>query len=237
MKKEFGETQEVIVRILVDNRADLLTPSTPQVKRFSDYPLLAEHGFSALIDLVKEGKRILWDAGMTRVAFLENTKHMAIDLSTIDMIALSHGHNDHTAAVTDVLKAAVKLPVPKKWKSHASASELDAYAQPQRVPLTAHPAIFRERWKSLKDGSKSGPILPASRAEWEAAGAQMILSEAPYQLAPGCWTTGQVPRLSFERAGVGSERLYREGKQFFQDQLEDDQAIVINLKGKGLLVI
>jgi len=237
MIKDFGTTQDVQITVLVDNRADLLTPSTDEVNRFTNYPLLAEHGFSVLIDLLKEKKRILWDAGMTRVAFLENTKHMAIDLSKIDMIAISHGHSDHTAAVNDVLKAAVKLPPLKNWKRGTSVSEIDIYSQPHLVPLVAHPAIFRERWKISEDGIRTGPNLPPSRKEWEASGADIILSEAPYQLSPGCWTTGEVPRNSFESAGVGSERFYREGEQFQQDLLEDDQAIVFNVKGKGLVVL
>jgi 7,8-dihydropterin-6-yl-methyl-4-(beta-D-ribofuranosyl)aminobenzene 5'-phosphate synthase len=237
IKNEFSTTQDVQITVLVDNRADLLTHSTDEVYRFTNYPLLAEHGFSVLIDLLKENKRILWDAGMTRVAFLENTKHMAIDLSTVDMIALSHGHSDHTAAINDVLKAAVKLPAPKRWKSNSAISEIDTYSQPQLVPLVAHPGIFRERWKISKDGIRNGPTLPPSRKEWEASGADIILSEAPYQLAPGCWTTGEVPRNSFENAGVGPERFYREGNQFHQDLLEDDQAIVFNVRDKGLVVL
>ena len=235
--KDFGQTQDVSVNILVDNRADLLVPSTEQVKRFQDSPLLAEHGFSALINLNAEGLSILWDAGMTRVAFQENITRMAIDLSRIDKIALSHGHGDHTAAVTDVLKTVVRGPAPKKWKRNVPVEKIEAYSRPTRLPLIAHPAAFRERWKLWEDGSKSGPILPPPRAEWESAGAEVICSAEPYVLGPGCWTTGEVPRLSFESAGVGKERGYRQGEQFLPDKLEDDQAIVIHLKGKGLLVV
>ena len=47
----FGETQDVEITVLVDNRADLLVKSTETVKRFTEEPLLAEHGFAALVDL------------------------------------------------------------------------------------------------------------------------------------------------------------------------------------------
>ena len=83
---------------------------------------------------------------------------------------------------------------------------------------------------------KYGPHL-APRAEWEAAGAEIILSEGPYRLGPGCWTTGQVPRRSFEQAGTPPSRAYREGDQFRRDLLDDDQAIAINVRGKGLVVL
>ena len=111
----------------------------------------------------------------------------------------------------------------------------------QRVPLVAHPAAFRERWGIRADGTRQGPGHPAPRAEWEALGAEVILSEGPYPLGPGCWTTGFVPRQSFEGSGApssrGYRRAYREGAAFLDDHLEDDQAIVAHVAGKGLVVL
>jgi hypothetical protein len=49
--EKFGQTQNVSVTVLVDNRADLIVKSTDTVKRFTDQPLLAEHGFAALVEL------------------------------------------------------------------------------------------------------------------------------------------------------------------------------------------
>jgi 7,8-dihydropterin-6-yl-methyl-4-(beta-D-ribofuranosyl)aminobenzene 5'-phosphate synthase len=113
---------------------------------------------------------------------------------------------------------------------------MSAYAQGSRVPLIAHPAAFRERWGTGKDGKKYGPNL-IPRGEWEAAGAEIVLAEGPSQLGPGCWTTGYVPRSSFEKAGIPPRRSYRQGDAFIVDQLEDDQSIVINVKDKGLVVL
>jgi len=47
----FGVTQDVAITVLVDNRADLMVKSTDTVRRYTDEPLLAEHGFAALVDL------------------------------------------------------------------------------------------------------------------------------------------------------------------------------------------
>jgi 7,8-dihydropterin-6-yl-methyl-4-(beta-D-ribofuranosyl)aminobenzene 5'-phosphate synthase len=80
-------------------------------------------------------------------------------------------------------------------------------------------------------------MLPNSREEWEAAGARVILAEAPYELGPGCWTTGPVPRDSFEKAGTPASMAYREGDAFKRDKVDDDQAIVVNVKNKGLVVV
>jgi 7,8-dihydropterin-6-yl-methyl-4-(beta-D-ribofuranosyl)aminobenzene 5'-phosphate synthase len=235
--ENLSETQNVAITVLVDNRADLTVKSTDTVIRYTDEPLLAEHGFAALIDLQDAGVKILWDAGVTRITLLENMRRLKIDPTTIDKIALSHGHGDHTAALTDVLAAIGARPQPRKWEQDATLEEIRAWMKSQRVPVIAHPAIFRERWGLRQDGSKFGPVLPPPRAEWEAAGAELILSEGPYPLGPGCWTTGAVPRLSFEGAGRSKRMAYREGDTLMRDDVDDDQALVINVKGKGLVVV
>jgi 7,8-dihydropterin-6-yl-methyl-4-(beta-D-ribofuranosyl)aminobenzene 5'-phosphate synthase len=237
MNNKLKETQNVTVTVLVDNRADLLLKSTETVQRFDDAPLLAEHGFAALIELQDAGVKILWDAGMTQIALLENMRRMKIDPTTIDKIALSHGHGDHTASVTDVLKAMGARPQARRWEADTPLEKVRRWVQAQRVPLIAHPAVFRERWGIGQDGAKYGPVFPPPRAEWEAAGADIILSEGPYALGPGCTTTGAVPRRSFEKAGTPASRAYRQGDALVRDRMEDDQAIVIHVKDKGLVVV
>jgi 7,8-dihydropterin-6-yl-methyl-4-(beta-D-ribofuranosyl)aminobenzene 5'-phosphate synthase len=233
----FRQTQDVTITVLVDNRADLLVKSTDAVKYFTEEPLLAEHGFAALVDLKAADVKILWDAGMTQIALLENMKRMKIDPATIDKIALSHGHGDHTASVTEVIRAMDLMPKPRRWKQDATSSEMRRYAGGRRVPVVAHPAAFRERWHMPKKGKWYGPMLPPPRAEWEALGADIVLSKGPQELGPGCWTTGNVPRLSFETSGIPKTMTYREGKAFTPDYVEEDQAIVINVKNKGLIIL
>jgi 7,8-dihydropterin-6-yl-methyl-4-(beta-D-ribofuranosyl)aminobenzene 5'-phosphate synthase len=234
---DFGETHDVSVTVLVDNRADLLVKSTKSVKYFTDQPLLAEHGFAALIHLKEAGVRILWDAGVTRIALLENMKRMKLDPAAIDKVVLSHGHFDHTAALTDTLRAMDVAPKPKDWRADAPAGEISAWAAGRRVPIIAHPAAFRERWGVREDGIRFGPHAPPPRAEWEAVGGEVILAEGPSRLGPGCWSTGQVPRRSFEKMAGASARLFRSGDAFLPDEIEDDQAIVIHVAGKGLVIV
>jgi 7,8-dihydropterin-6-yl-methyl-4-(beta-D-ribofuranosyl)aminobenzene 5'-phosphate synthase len=234
--ENFGETEHVEITVLVDNRADLLVKSTDTVKRYTDKPLLAEHGFAALIDLKDTGTRILWDGGMTQIALAENARRLEIDLTIVDKIALSHGHRDHYAAMTEVIKQSARRPGPRDWNKEATLQEILDWLKGRRVPLIAHPAALRERWVIDKDGKKHGPsIVP--RAEWEAAGAEIILAEGPYELELGCWTTGAVPRQSFEKAGIPPRIAFREGDRFIRDHLDDDQSIVINVKNRGLVVL
>jgi 7,8-dihydropterin-6-yl-methyl-4-(beta-D-ribofuranosyl)aminobenzene 5'-phosphate synthase len=179
---------------------------------------------------------------MTRTALLHNAEQMEIDLSTIDAIALSHGHGDHTAAMSDVLRRIDAGPRSRRWEAGTPVEEIVAYCQRRRVPLVAHPAAFRERWGIGADGVRQGPGTPPPRAEWEALGAEIVLSEDPTRLGPGCWTTGLVPRQSFEGgtsqpSSSGHRRAYREGAAFYDDHLEDDQAIAVHVAGKGLVVL
>ena len=235
--ESFGEIAQASVTVLVDNRADLLVRSTESVKYYTGAPLLAEHGFAALIDLPELGERLLWDGGMTSLAATENLKRMRLDPAAITRIALSHGHSDHTGAISEVLRAMALCPQGKEWPAEATVEEMVRYAEGRRVPLLAHPAAFRERWHFDRNGKKRGPDAVPPRAEWEWLGAQVILSEGPHQLAPGCWATGFVPRRSFEKSGRSPARRYRQGSEFLPDDVEDDQAIVLNVHGKGLVVI
>jgi len=235
--KSFGVTKSARVTVLIDNMADHIMGSTETVKRFTEKPLLAAHGFSALIDLSPSEPTILWDAGVSGLALVENMQRMEIDPKTIDKIALSHGHSDHTAGVTAALKAIDAVPQPRKWEPDATMEQIRSHTEASGVPVIVHPAVFRERWKIGKDGTKRGPFFPPPRGEWEAAGAEIILSEGPCQLGQGCWTTGLVPRLSFEESGRSATSAYRQGDTFLYDDIEDDQAVVMNIKGKGLVIV
>ena len=75
------------------------------------------------------GDQALWDAGTTRVALLENLRRMEIDPATITGIALSHGHHDHIAAMTDVLQAMRPGAVPRKWEAGATPAEMARWAE------------------------------------------------------------------------------------------------------------
>ena len=235
---DMGLVQQATVTVMVDNKADLLVRPTEQVKYFTEQPLLAEHGFSALIQLEESEDRILWDAGVSRLALMENIRRMKLDVSAIKTIALSHGHSDHYMAMTALLTAMDLLPDGKEWESGSpQPAEIEGWLAASRLPLVAHPAAFRERWLQKDDGKLVGPFQPPPEQEWRALGADIVLSEAPYQLGPGCWTTGYIPRKSFEQSGRPTEMRYREGSAFLPDDSEDDQAIVLNVAGKGLVVL
>ena len=243
--RDIGLVQQVSLTVLVDNKANLIVESSEKVKYFTDQPLLAEHGYSVLIQINDSDKKILWDAGVSKVALLENLRRMELDFRSISTIALSHGHKDHFAALTTLLNEMNLHPEAKDWAKDwakdrgetVTPEELEKWMAGFQIPVVSHPAAFRERWARKDDGTLVGPFLPPPEQEWKAAGAKMVYSQEPYQLAPGCWTTGFVPRTSFEKSGRPTKLYYRDGSDFLPDDLEEDQAIVIHVKGKGLIVL
>lgn len=232
-----GFVERVTITVLVDNKADMIVESSDTIQHFKEKPLLAEHGFSALIHPGESGEMILWDAGGSDVALIENMCRMKLDFNTITKIALSHGHWDHYAAMTTLLDQMQLSPRLQEWPEGVSEAELSAWLEKNQIPIVAHPAAFRERWVKKEDGTLKGPFSPPPVKRWNAAGAVIVYSEKPYELAPGCWTTGHIPRQSFEESGRPKNRFYRDGVDFIPDDLDEDQAVVINLQGKGLIVL
>ena len=178
----------------------------------SNSSVWAQHGLSIFLDLGfgPERMKLLLDTGASSEVMLHNADALDLDLSKIDLICLSHGHYDHTGGLMGILERVNG-----------------------RVCILAHPDIFAPKLKARPVLKFIG--LPFSRAELEAAGAIMLEARGPVTVAPGVMTTGEVPRLeSFEK--VEGFWTVKDG-QYCQDSIPDDQALAINLPGKGLVVI
>ena len=72
------------LKILVDNNTRI------------DHYYCGEPGLSFYIE--EEDKKILFDTGYSNI-FLSNAKLLNVDLSKINYLVLSHGHNDHTGGL------------------------------------------------------------------------------------------------------------------------------------------
>ncbi len=214
MIDNFGETEDVKIITLIDNYTNLILESKGEVKRLEEDfdPPLAEHGLSIYIQLKSESQTVLLDTGVTKVSLLYNMKAFKLDPRDIDKLVISHGHFDHTASVVEVIRASGK-----------------------RMPVVVHPHVFLERWFISSDGRKAGPQI-VEREEWEEVGAEIVEIEKPYQLTSGCWATGPVPRTNDFELGIPTA-YYRDNGEFKHDPITDDQSIVVNIKGKGLVII
>lgn len=112
--------------------------------------LTAEHGLSLYIEAC--GKKILFDAGQTD-AFADNAEKLGVDLKSIDLAILSHGHYDHSGGMLRFLEInkTAKLYVHKDaFSPHFNST--GAYIGPNPALLKTDRVIFNPGKLELADG-------------------------------------------------------------------------------------
>ena len=81
-----------------------------------------EHGLSLYIET--KHHKILFDTGATG-CFADNAKKLGVDLSQVDTLVLSHGHNDHSGGLERFFRINDRAPVylcPDAGEEHFSAA-------------------------------------------------------------------------------------------------------------------
>jgi len=220
--KEIDRIESLTV---IDNYVDVLLTNTqvvtrPPLSKGGDIPsdtLLAEHGLSLLVTVYQgeEKHTVLFDTGYSKIGVPHNLEQLKVDLNEVEGIVLSHGHMDHTGALYAILD---KIPA--------------------TIPLVLHPGAFDgPRFFGLADGRKL--LFPQTLVKEELLKRNIALMErkTPTPLAhEGILVTGEVERVTPFEKGLPNAVLERDGK-IEKDAIIDDQALVVHLKGKGLVVI
>ena len=154
----------------------------------------AEHGLSYFIEA--NGRKMLFDTGPSDV-FLRNAKKQKIDPDEAEIIALSHGHWDHTNGLAE--------------KNRGKTLE--------GKPLLAHPDTFIYRY-SLRRYAHHGAPITEDEAN---AHFNLIYSREPYKIDEGIIFLGEIPRrTSFESSKVLAIKSDRQN-----DYIKDDTAIAV----------
>lgn len=182
---------------------------------------LGAHGLAFLVE-VGRGRPLaaaLFDCGLRGDVLRGNVRYLGLDLRRAEAIFLSHGHPDHYGG----LAAALDLVVPGR-------------RQPP-VPVVLHGAAFRERcwaWDDLRGGRYRLDRRVARSPKARLA----VLSE------PGVFMSGRalfltdIPRRTrYERKRPGGQVLYRDGRAWRVDTTPDDGALVMHLRGRGLVIL
>ena len=219
------EVDRVEVLTLMDNYSDALLKDSEVVKRPSlvkgdEVPrdaLVAEHGLSLLITLYQNGEShtLLMDTGHTEIGVPHNMDRLGINPKEIEIIVMSHAHQDHTGALYPVL---------------------DRIGGP--IPMVLHPDAFMfPRFKELPDGRKLRFPRNLVREDLEARNVQVIESREPTLIMDGhVLVTGEVERTTGFEKGLPGALVEKDGK-LEKDPMTDDQSLVLLLKGRGLVII
>jgi 7,8-dihydropterin-6-yl-methyl-4-(beta-D-ribofuranosyl)aminobenzene 5'-phosphate synthase len=170
--------------------------------------LWGEHGLAFLVET--EAGRVLFDTGQSGTVLLHNLAALGIELESIDALAISHSHHDHTGGLPIFLER----------------------TRPG-LPLYANPDLFRERF-SRRSGEPKSIGSPLAR-EVLASRVSLHLGADPQEIRPGVWTTGEIaPRP--EPMGGSDHHLVREGAGWAPDPYQDDMSLVIEVDSSLLLL-
>jgi 7,8-dihydropterin-6-yl-methyl-4-(beta-D-ribofuranosyl)aminobenzene 5'-phosphate synthase len=178
---------------------------------------IAEHGFSALIQVTMGEKNgtILFDTALTPASLLNNIDALDIDVKTIQAIVLSHGHADH----------AMGLP------------GLVGRLGTRCLPLVLHPDAYLERRIVFPNGDEIG--LPAPKpADYRRENIELVEEAGPSMLVDNMvLISGKVERTTEFEKGLPGHQSRRNGRWEPDPLIMDDQCAIINVRGKGLVIV
>jgi 7,8-dihydropterin-6-yl-methyl-4-(beta-D-ribofuranosyl)aminobenzene 5'-phosphate synthase len=177
---------------------------------------LGEWGLSVLISIGDQYK-LLFDTGHGRT-ILHNADVLGINLSDIEGIVLSHGHNDHTGGLKSVLE-----------RIH--------YLQPdKKIDILCHPEAVKPKYvKNSIEKDFYYAAIPFSLDELERWGAKFKYSKTPTWLTENIASSGEIPLVN--NVEQVTEICYlKDNDHFYADPVVDDQALFI-ITNLGLIVI
>ena len=214
------EADRLSVTVLMDNYTDMLLMQGNETVRRPMVPppewLLAEHGLSCLVTVGagSEEHRLLLDTSISADPVLQNMRLLKVDPATVEAVVLSHGHFDHAGGLPGLIP----------WLRPG-------------IPVHLHPDAFIERRMNFPVLDAPVPIPAPDEPSLRAAGAVPTPLEEPSAVAGGlALATGEVPRRTgFEHGMPGAEALL--DGSWRPDPFRDDQGLVVNLRGRGLVVI
>ena len=228
--QDFAQKLDAVDRVelltLVDNYVDVLLPGGPGFTRAglvrkgeSELPrhtLIAEHGLSLLITVYRDGvgRTVLLDTGYNSATMLHNMDYLNVDPANIEAVVLSHGHMDHSGGLYPLLK---KLG--------------------RTVTVVAHPDVFRQRFLVRPQLGKLSFPLTADIGNLRELNAEFVEASGPVFLAENTiLVSGEVPRTTDFEKGMPGACMEEQG-EMVPDAIRDDQSLMINLAGRGLVVI
>jgi 7,8-dihydropterin-6-yl-methyl-4-(beta-D-ribofuranosyl)aminobenzene 5'-phosphate synthase len=214
------------VTILVDNSIDILLSSSEVAQRprvaydmweREREQLIAEHGLSLLLTIEREGRRasLIYDAGLGRKTAIHNMDILQVRLPDLRTIVMSHGHSDHHGGLEGMIRR----------------------VGARGMPLLIHPEAWRDRKIVFPTGAELH-LPPPSPQDLEREGIAITEERQPSLLIDDTvLVTGQVERVTDFEKGFPLNYARVNGSWKPDPWIWDDQAVAVNLEGKGLVVL
>ncbi|MFE2823381.1 MBL fold metallo-hydrolase [Streptomyces sp. NPDC059271] len=224
---------DVRVTILMDNTFDALLTGDGRTTRVGFGPvhepagqftdertavgLTAEHGFSALVTVRRDGHEtsLLFDAGLSPTGIVTNADRLGIRLGDLQGVILSHGHFDHAGGLAGLARR----------------------LGPGRMPMTIHPYAWTPR--RVHDDHSTFDMPTLSKKALTGEGFDVIERSRPSLLVDASiLITGEIDRTTdFEHGMPPPHQAWNDGTWSHDPTVIDDQALVVNLKDRGLVVL
>lgn len=180
--------------------------------------VLAEHGFSSYLTITSgnEARSMLFDFGFSEHGSSYNAAVLEADMSKVEAMVLSHGHMDHLGGFEKIA---------------------DMVVDSAGIEFVVHPDAFLQS-RYLKFGENLKISFPRfSRETVINRGLTLVETKEPYPLLNGnVLYLGEIPRVTDFEKGFPIA-YYEENGVEKQDPILDDTSVVMNLKGKGLIII
>jgi 7,8-dihydropterin-6-yl-methyl-4-(beta-D-ribofuranosyl)aminobenzene 5'-phosphate synthase len=142
-------------------------------------------------------------------------RRLQLDPASIEAIVCSHGHFDHTTGIDGLIRAIGRA----------------------NMPVLIHPHFWRRR-RVLLPGRDPLELPTTSKRALTGAGFEIIEERQPsFLFGDSVLVTGEVPRVTGYEPGFPPQQAWL-GHGWEPDPLVlDDQALILNVAGKGLVVL
>ena len=225
----------LVITTLVENTYDIFMPDQGPARRKGPDPtgprltastmvdrqapdqLIAEHGFSLLLTVTKGDRshRLLFDCGVSPDGMVENMRRLSIDPTEIEAVVCSHGHFDHATGLDGLIRRLGRF----------------------KLPVLIHPDFWNRRRVTLP-GRPPNEIPTTSRRALEEAGFTIVEERQPsFLFESSMLITGEVDRTTGYETGFPIQEAWRHDRWEPDPLVLDDQAIVVHVRDKGLIVI
>jgi 7,8-dihydropterin-6-yl-methyl-4-(beta-D-ribofuranosyl)aminobenzene 5'-phosphate synthase len=214
------EADRITVTIITDNYFETTRPSYKIANRYNGGYIYAEHGLCCHIEPVVDGRShsFIFDFGPSFAGLSSNMDALKIQLDKVEAFALSHGHQDHCGGLLELLKS--------------RREEMS-----KGIPFYVGEEAFAERGVGKGPDDVRVAHRPPKKEDLESLGiVKMVEIKDPTPVVSGAYLTGRIEKVTdYEK--VDPQRWVKRGDKFATENFIGEQSVVLNLKGKGLVVI